>query len=178
MKTFRGAHDEATVRTQEPMDHDLSTLLRPRDGWIVVENPPARGAEAGYGSAAINFEPFRLPREVAEEWGEDPEGLVETSLRLEFITWPVEASAGVTLPTLARRTLKFPLNPEEGYIDATMYLLHEHRMVDVTEIRFGELVDGTAVDATFVVARVDLDGTEFRDIVGLEIECRLVEHRS
>ncbi|MGT2492546.1 hypothetical protein ACU4GD_23510 [Cupriavidus basilensis] len=37
------------------------------------------------------------------------------------------------------RRLLFPLNPEPGYIDGSIYVDGRHHAVDVSELRFGEL---------------------------------------
>lgn len=54
---------------------------------------------------------------------------VETAIRLDAI--PVEGGP-------AGRTLAFPVNPEDGYIDGSLYLADAHNPVDVTRIDFGE----------------------------------------
>lgn len=37
----------------------------------------------------------------------------------------------------ARRSHRFPVNPQDGYIDGSVYLLHRHVPLDVTELSFG-----------------------------------------
>lgn len=37
------------------MNLDLSALLVPRDGWIIVAKPEESGPEAGFGSIEITF---------------------------------------------------------------------------------------------------------------------------
>jgi hypothetical protein len=56
---------------------------------------------------------------------------VNTSIRLE----------GVNLPTtdaseLIGQSFDFPLNPEDGYIDGSIYMDHAHHPVDVSRISF------------------------------------------
>ena len=57
---------------------------------------------------------------------------------------------GVRLPApdilvLAGQTFSFPVNPNQGYIDGSVYVQHAHHQVDVTSIRFGR-ADGNAVE--------------------------------
>ncbi|WP_420993980.1 hypothetical protein ACKI2N_001270 [Cupriavidus sp. 30B13] len=59
---------------------------------------------------------------------------VRTALRLDGLSLP-----GHGLAQLARRRLRFPLNPEPGYVDGSLYLGGRHHAVDVGELRFGEL---------------------------------------
>lgn len=56
-----------------------------------------------------------------------------TALRLEFIALPVR-----DWRDLAGRDFEFPVNPEPGYIDGSIYLENVHNPVDVIAIRFGE----------------------------------------
>jgi hypothetical protein len=37
----------------------------------------------------------------------------------------------------AQRSHRFPINPQDGYIDGSVYLLHPHVPLDVTELSFG-----------------------------------------
>jgi hypothetical protein len=83
-------------------------------------------------SIEISLAPFTLDGEA-----------VETEISL----------AGVSLPTadvlkLAGRTFSFPVNPQTGYIDGSVYIQHAHYPVDVTSIRFGHAA-GDAVEAAF-----------------------------
>ena len=69
--------------------------------------------------------------------------LIETVIHLD----------GVALPTddvlkLSGMTFSFPVNPEAGYIDGSIYVQHAHHPVDVTSIRFGRVTDN-AVEADF-----------------------------
>ncbi|MGT2430862.1 hypothetical protein ACU4HD_23250 [Cupriavidus basilensis] len=59
---------------------------------------------------------------------------VRTAIRLDGVSLPSPSLEG-----LAGRRLLFPLNPEPGYIDGSIYVDGRHRAVDVSELRFGEL---------------------------------------
>lgn len=39
-------------------------------------------------------------------------------------------------------TFTFPVNPEDGYIDGSVYFFAAHSPVDITEIKFGESTNG------------------------------------
>lgn len=62
---------------------------------------------------------------------------VDTSIRLDMIDLPSGDFA-----ELAGQTFEFPVNPEDGYIDGSVYIDHAHHPVDVTEISFTEVVGG------------------------------------
>jgi len=55
---------------------------------------------------------------------------VETSILLDFIELPE------TLSWYIGKSVVFPVNPVEGYIDGSIYLKNAHSPVDVTELRF------------------------------------------
>lgn len=57
----------------------------------------------------------------------------ETSIRLEFIELPVR-----DWREIFGRTFRFPINPEPGYIDGSVYIGNVHNPVDVTQIRFAQ----------------------------------------
>jgi len=59
---------------------------------------------------------------------------VETEILIDGIELPVES-----LESLQGNTYVFPVNPEDGYIDGSVYLEHAHHPVDVTKIIFGKL---------------------------------------
>ncbi len=96
--------------------------------------------KAGKASIEIYLQPVHFPREMVEQ---EPglNGGIESTIRLDFIELPT-----VELAELAGRTFDFPVNPVDGYIDGSIYLLNVHNPVDVTRISFGELqTDGLAV---------------------------------
>jgi len=91
------------------------------------------------GNAALDvpLEPFRL---------EELE--ISTRIRLDGITLPT-----LDLASLAGKVFTFPTNPQDGYIDGSVYIEHAHHPVDVTEMIFGTLGDAglpARVRATFV----------------------------
>jgi hypothetical protein len=56
--------------------------------------------------------------------------IIDTSIRLDFIVLPEN------LESCIGKTLIFPINPAEGYIDGSVYIRSAHNPVDVTEIKF------------------------------------------
>lgn len=68
---------------------------------------------------------------------------IETSLRLAKVGLSSER-----FELLTGRTFTFPVNPEDGYIDGSIYIEHAHHPVDITAIRFGSLV-GEAIEVEF-----------------------------
>jgi hypothetical protein len=111
-------------------------LLVPTGGTLAGFDEDLEAAGDDF-SIEIALEPFELE-------GEE----VETSIRLDAIELDVEHAR-----ELEGRTFAFPTNPEEGYVDGSVYLGGAHNPVDVHEIRFGRL-RGRTIDAAF---RVTLD---------------------
>lgn len=58
----------------------------------------------------------------------------KTAVRLNFIQFPVG-----DWKELIGREFEFPVNPQPGYIDGSLYLDHVHNPTDVTRLRFGML---------------------------------------
>lgn len=59
---------------------------------------------------------------------------VETAIRLDGIALDLD-----DLRRHERRSYRFPANPQDGYIDGSLYLRHRHVPVDVTELSFDAL---------------------------------------
>lgn len=57
---------------------------------------------------------------------------VDTCIRLDGISLDLREPR-----SQANRSHRFPANPQDGYIDGSMYLLHRHVPLDVTELSFG-----------------------------------------
>ncbi|WP_280298033.1 hypothetical protein [Nocardia neocaledoniensis] len=87
-------------------------------------------------SATDEYDPqtFRL--------GSDGPVTVDTELRLDFVELP-----GPGLKDLCQQAFDLPINPEAGYIDASIYLGGGHCPIDVTRIEFGA-VTNNAITAT------------------------------
>lgn len=80
-------------------------------------------------SLEIGVEPFELSLDGYSE-------NIETVIRLDTINMPKELSE------LVGKSFLFPVNPDDGYIDGSIYFFAAHSPVDVTEIKFGEAVNG------------------------------------
>ncbi|MBO2557888.1 hypothetical protein [Shewanella algae] len=80
-------------------------------------------------SLEIGIEPFELSLDGYSE-------KIETVISIDGINLPTKLSE------LAGRTFTFPVNPEDGYIDGSVYFFAAHSPVDITEIKFGESTNG------------------------------------
>jgi hypothetical protein len=85
-----------------------------------------------------------------------PEGWVETSIRLDSVELP-------DLDDIEGRTFRFPINPEPGYIDGSIYLRETHNPVDVSEVKF-ESWQGDEIQAGLRMRMLfEFEATGFRD---------------
>jgi hypothetical protein len=82
----------------------------------------------------IPFSPFTLDDE-----------LVETSLRMDGVVLPTN-----DLYVLSGQVFHFPVNPDSGYIDASIYIEHAHHPANVTSLRFGQ-AEGDSIEVEFQV---------------------------
>lgn len=80
-------------------------------------------------SLEIGIEPFELSLDGYSE-------KIETVISIDGINLPTKLSE------LAGRTFTFPVNPEDGYIDGSVYFFSAHNPVDITEVKFGESTNG------------------------------------
>jgi hypothetical protein len=98
-------------------------FFRPRQGTIgglIFENPNIGMARTLFHEVHIPLAPFKLEGET-----------VRTELRLDFMVLPIRA-----LSELDEKTFEFPPNPEDGYVDGSIYLLGAHVPIDVPRISF------------------------------------------
>lgn len=63
---------------------------------------------------------------------------VSTSVELNFIRLPVAND----WREIAGQSYEFPVNPEEGYIDGSVYLDAAHNPADATRLAFGDIESG------------------------------------
>ena len=68
-------------------------------------------------------------------FGDEPEEIA-TSIVASFGEAPAR-----TIHELSGASLKFPVNPAEGYIDGSIYLANVHNPVDITALKFGPVND-------------------------------------
>lgn len=108
---------------------------------------------------AVPLAPFELDGEA-----------VETEVVIENIEADVGSSAA-----LAGQTLTLPTNPEPGYADGSIYILHAHVPFDVTQIAFGDAVDGVVkaeMSGRFVP---EYEGLGYRDQdLALQVRLRMM----
>lgn len=86
------------------------------------------------GLAPTLFFDIEIPLQPFQFNGEQ----VSTSASLQFIRIPVDGD----WRKIAGQTYDFPVNPEDGYIDGSVYLDHAHNPADATQLAFGELKAG------------------------------------
>jgi len=93
-------------------------ILIPAEGSISVES---------------NVLSLEVPLATFELFGEQ----IDTSLFLDGITLPAS-----DISVLVGSTFDFPTNPDDGYIDASVYIAHAHHPIDVVQISIAERRDG------------------------------------
>ncbi|MFG2006657.1 hypothetical protein ACGFNU_46675 [Spirillospora sp. NPDC048911] len=115
-------------------------FLKLKPGTITYYRADLDHPVAGTWSIDIPLEPFSADDEYEPETfrpgAQGPE-LIETEFMLDPIRLPAE-----DLTALSGRTFTFPVNPHDGYIDGSIYLLATHNPVDITRIEFGEANEG------------------------------------
>ena len=96
-------------------------ILRPRQGTLkahVFKNPNVGIRPTLFFKAEIPLAPFEYDGEMER-----------TSVRLDFIKFRVR-----DWRDLSGKNFTFPINPEPGYIDGSLYLGGAHNPADVTRI--------------------------------------------
>ncbi|MGI8331361.1 hypothetical protein ACRYCC_15475 [Actinomadura scrupuli] len=110
-------------------------LLKPTAGTICYWPADLDHPVAGTWDIRIPLAPFSADDEYEPATfrpGTDGPELVSTEIMLDFIALPAGGTAA-----LSRRTFTFPVKPEEGHIDGSIYLIAAHCPVEVTRIEFG-----------------------------------------
>ncbi len=142
--------------------HFPDALLVPLRGDIVFHDPARGQPTGGTWAIEIPLAPFSADDQYSTTWraGLDGPDVIRTSVDLELIHLPAE-----TLDGLAGSSFTFPVNPEPGYIDGSIYLGAAHNPVDVTKIKFGA-IDGHEIDAEVTAVlnfEFELYGVQNRD---------------
>ena len=96
---------------------------------------------------------------------------MKTDLRLEFIQLPDQPFRGYR--ALVGQTLEFPLNPEEGYIDASIYLCSAHNTLDVPELSFMALRRGLLEVSIMLGFDLESEQTGYGNVEGLAVDVLL-----
>lgn len=107
----------------------------------------------GFGDPCIQiaFEPFSIP---------DGEEVLELNSPLHI---DLPEVLNTDLGNLQNQEFSFPVNPEEGYIDASIYFYNAHNPVDITKIKFGALVENTLMMDITSRWLMSFEGTGFED---------------
>lgn len=66
---------------------------------------------------------------------EDYSEVFDSSIRLDGIDIPIGPNE------LQNKSYGFPVNPEDGYIDGSIYFFSSHNPVDVTQLEFGKIAE-------------------------------------
>ncbi|MBO9828247.1 hypothetical protein J7373_08330 [Xanthomonas sp. A2111] len=81
--------------------------------------------------------------------------IVDTSIRLDGIALP-----SLRLGELAGKRFDFPRNPQDGYIDGSLYLAGTHHPVDVDTLAFNRSRDGQLTLVAKGVYAFDVEGLD------------------
>lgn len=87
----------------------------------------AQSGPFGYASISVGLAPFQFDTETHE-----------TSLRCDQVELNLD-----DFPALAGKTFEFPLNPEPGYIDGSLYLFGVHVVFLTKSLSFGQIGEET-----------------------------------
>jgi len=101
-------------------------------------------------SIEINLKPFEL---IIDDYSED----IETSIRLDGINIPSNPNL------LEEKEFNFPINPNEGYIDGSVYFFAAHNPVDVTKIIFGKIKENRLPVTMYTNWELEFEGTGFKN---------------
>jgi len=82
----------------------------------------------------IHFEPFSVQDQFE---GEILSDAFDRPLMANFIALP-----SVDVAELSGWCFEFPLNPDDGYIDASVYFRERHNPVDISRLEFAKDADG------------------------------------
>lgn len=105
-----------------------SKLLRPKSGTLYL------GGESP--SIGIELEPFTIDDEEVDQ----------------SIDFRLEISASEP-SDLIGRTFEFPSNPEDGYVEGSIYIWNAHNPIDLHSVAFGQQTEAAipaTLDMTFV----------------------------
>lgn len=131
---------------------DISSLLVPSDCGTILFYGPANEPLADTWTITVPVIPFSADDDLQPSTfrpGVAGPVTIETSFQLDFIVFDGARS----MAELEGRSFSYPINPGNGYIDASIYLCSRHNPVDITSVRFG-VVDGDTVPVS-IECRVD-----------------------
>ncbi len=119
-------------------------------------------------SLFFNIEIPLEPIDMAKIGDENNRKNHETSFRLDSIKLSI-----TNLKELENQTFTFPINPEMGYIDGSIYLFDVHNIVDVTSITFGECINSFLPFKITLRIDFEYEGTDYVTTKYLDFETEL-----
>jgi hypothetical protein len=134
-------------------------------GGFLFENRHIKLPRTLFHSIEIPLDPF----EIVHFDGNKKR--LKTSLSFEFIQLPDQPFRGYR--ALVGRTFEFPTNPEEGYIDASIYLCGAHNMIDVAELSFLGMKRGLLEVRITMAIDFESEGTGYANTDALAVEVAL-----
>lgn len=105
-------------------------LIVPKKGSInamIFENPNVDIERTIFYNIEIELKKFVLENDT-----------VETMIQLGFIKLPVRS-----VKDLEHKVFNFPINPDKGYIDGSLYMFNVYNPFDVTSLKFHEISDNS-----------------------------------
>ena len=88
---------------------------------------------------------------------DEPDKAYKTRISLDWIKLNV-----AQLEDLANKTFAFPINPEDGYIDASMYMFSAHNMIYTTSITFGTFKNQKIPFKATLQIDFEYEGTDYQ----------------
>lgn len=88
-------------------------------------------------------------------------------IRLDRVRLP-----STDLAALSGRTFDFPVNPEDGYIDGSVYFLDRHNPVDVSRIVFSGFAGDSAIVTIEAAFLLEFEATGYRNFQKV-LSCRI-----
>jgi|GEM_PF-1164781 len=110
-------------------EFDIKSLI-PKSGRLkskIFENKFLKIPATLFYEIEILFEPFKTENE-----------LNQTIVQLNFIRLNTRK-----IKNLENSEFHFPINPDDGYVDGSIYLFDVHNPFDVTKMTFGKIVNST-----------------------------------
>ena len=96
--------------------------MKPFPESLLTPKSAILSGEVGEASIAIPLEPFVIGKESIDD----------AEIITDLVTLPSH-----DFSELAGTTWEFPINPANGYIEASVYIEHAHHPVDITKLIFG-----------------------------------------
>jgi hypothetical protein len=141
--------------------------LLPKKGTIssyIFENEFINLPKTLFYKIVIELEPL----DVSTLWEENPIKNYQTKIHLDFIRLPIS-----DLQNIENQTFTFPINPEKGYIDGSIYLFDVHNPIDTNCITFGTFKK-ECIDAKItLLIDFEFEGTGFATTKFIDIETTL-----